>query len=497
MSHLWQALRSGSYYGKLAILVGLLLGVPPLVLFFYPQEARYLPAFLLPMLGSVTLGLVVSIVFRHTGEAVTEWQSPLQRGSLPVLFAWCYGILAGALPFVLGGQLRFSHALFESASGWTTTGLSVVADVTALPHIFLFHRAFMQCCGGLGFILMMALVVQGKQSMNLYSAEGHLDRLRPNLRRTSRVIFLIYCGCHAVGILLYRLFGMALFDAICHTMSALSTAGFTTQAGSIGSYASVPVEMVTTLLMLVGASNFAVLYLLTEGKLRRLFRITEMRVMLGLLVIFVPLCALALFSAYDIGILESLRQALFGVVSIFTTTGYSTMNYAAWPPFAVGLSLLLMIIGGSTGSTAGGIKLARVYYILRITRENIKTRLSPARRVTAPTYVAPQGDSPIDRTLISDTFGFLTCYAGVLIIGTLLLTLTAGCTVEQALFEFASALGTVGVSNGVTNPGMNLGTLLVEMAAMLLGRLELFIVFIGVFTAAREVKHKLFPGRRK
>ncbi len=488
---------SGGVYGKLFLLIGLLAGVPLIIIPFYPSESGYALSFLIPMLCSLAAGFIISVLsVRQKGKGLKrEWQSPLQQGSLPVLFAWCLGFIIGAAPFVIGGQMNFIHALFESVSGWTTTGMTV-ADIPSMPRIFLFHRAFMQYCGGLGFILMMAVFVSGKQYMSLYNAEGHVDRLMPSLRKTSRVTSFLYLGFLAAGSVSYALFGMDFFDAVCHAMSALSTAGFSTQAGSIGHYGSFPIELVTVALMLIGASNFAVLLLLAERKIREMFRVTELRVMLCVVVLFVPLSAMPL-AAEGMGIGESLRQALFGVVTIFSTTGYSTADYALWPPFVVGLLILLMIIGGCSGSTAGGIKMSRLYYLIRITRQSIRKKLSPARMVTVMTYNTSRGKMPIDEALISDTFAFLVCYIGVLISGSLALTLTAGCSLFDALFEFASVFGTVGVSNGLTNANTNTATLIVEIFGMILGRLEMFVVFIGIFSGIRTIEGKYQSIRQK
>ncbi|MCL1848519.1 MAG: hypothetical protein FWF83_02450, partial [Clostridiales bacterium] len=207
--------------------------------------------------------------------------------------------------------------------------------------------------------------------------------------------------------------------------------------------------------------------------------------------VFVPLTAASLGWRYGFGAEKSLINALFGVVSTFTTTGYSTMNYAHWPPFALGLLMLLMLVGGSVGSTAGGVKLLRVYLLIRITRENMRGRLSPARRQTAPVYYRAQGKMPVDDALIRDTVGFTACYMAVVVFGTLLLTLTAGCTLFDAMFEFTSAFGTVGISNGLTNAGASLGSLLVLMAGMILGRLEIFIVFIGLYAGVHLLRQKI------
>ena len=177
----------------------------------------------------------------------------------------------GALPFVLSGLLNPIQAVFEAVSGWTTTGLSVM-DVEATPYIFLFHRGFMQFCGGLGFLMMMIIFVQGKQAMALYSAEGHPDKLLPNIRKTAQTICIMYCGFLVVGVLMYLVCGMNLFDSIIHTMCSLSTGGFSTRADSIGYYDSPAIEAVTIVQMLVGTTNFAALLLLTKGKIMQFIR---------------------------------------------------------------------------------------------------------------------------------------------------------------------------------------------------------------------------------
>ncbi|MDR1669879.1 MAG: TrkH family potassium uptake protein [Oscillospiraceae bacterium] len=481
-------IKKGSDYGTLILLVGLLLGVPMLVLPFYPEEARFLPAFLIPALASAALGFCICLC-TYRREEDDARQQGARRGSSPILFIWLYNFLIGALPFVLAGQLDFLRALFESVSGWTTTGLTVM-DVTVTPRVFLFFRSFMQYCGGVGFVVMIVSVIQGKHSMALYSAEGHQDMLRPSLRRTARVMFAIYGGFLFLGTLSYWAFGMDMFDAVCHAMSALATAGFTTQAGGIGAYGSLPVEIVTVVLMLIGASNFAVLLLLTEGKLRQVFRVTEMRFMFGALAVFVPLMTASFALGSRMGFWESLRHALFGTVAAFSTTGYALSEHTAWPQFAFGLLMILIFIGGSAGSTSGGIKLLRAYFVLRITRENIRKRMSPANKTAAPAYTTVRGKAPIDGALIADTFGFIASYTGILIIGTLLLTLTAGGSVFQAFFEFMSVLGTSGITTGLTHAGTNAPTLIIEMFGMTLGRLEIFVVFFGLLSGVRRLAGK-------
>ncbi|MVB10197.1 Trk system potassium uptake protein TrkG [Caprobacter fermentans] len=474
------------------LLIGLLVAAPLIVLPFYPQDAAYAASFALPSLGSIAAGIIVCLTGKRD-DAEFEWRSSMQRSSLTVLFAWGWGIVFGAFPFVISKQLALVQALFEAVSGWTTTGLSVM-DVSATPHIFLFHRSFMQFCGGLGFVMMMIMLVQDKQSMNLYNAEGHPDKLMPNLKKTAQTICLMYNAFLFIGTAAYVIAGMGLFDAINHTMCALSTGGFSTKLNSIGEYNSFPIEIITVVLMLIGTTNFAVLQLMVTGKWKRAFRVSELKFMFLLLLLFIPITAFSLMNGLHMGLGEGLRHALFDVSSALSTTGYSTMSYTSWPSLAVGVLVLMMLIGGGIGSTAGGIKMSRVYLMLRITTQNIKKRLLPPRSVEASYYTRAQGKTPIDSALISDTTGFVACYLGLFISGTLLLTVTAKCSLVEAMFEFASALGTVGLSIGLTTPATGTGTLVVEMFGMLLGRLEIFIVLIGIYSGVTVLKQKI--GRK-
>ena len=467
-----------SSVGKLMFLIGLFVAAPLLVLPWFPQDSGYTMAFLIPGGGSMLLGLLFCVFAKRDTECANDWRSSVRRSSLTVLFAWAWGVFVGALPFVLGNQLTMVQALFEAVSGWTTTGLSAM-DVSITPLIYLFHRSFMQYCGGLGFIMMMIILISNKQSMNLYSAEGHPDKIMPNIKKTAQAIFIIYNVCLVIGTVAYYIAGMTWFDSLCHSMCSLSTGGFSTKLNSIGEYDSLAIEIITIVLMLIGTTNFAALILLAKGKVRSFFRVSEVKFMFILLAVFIPITALSLADGLEISYLEGLRKSSFDVVSALSTSGYSTMSYAEWPQFAIGVLILMMVIGGGIGSTAGGIKISRVYLCLRLAVTNIRKKLSPSNNVEAPYYVKAQGKAPIDKELAEDTTSFVITYLVIYIFGSLLLTVTADCTLTEAMFDFASSISTVGLSIGITNPMTNDATLIVEMIGMLLGRLEIFIVLIG------------------
>lgn len=480
-------MKDCSNRGRLMVMIGLLVTASLAILPFYPQDMGYAVCFLLPGLFSILAGGLVCVFGKREVYFSSDRLTAQRHSNNTVLFTWFWGIAVGAMPFYLSKQLRLVQALFESVSGWTTTGLSVM-DVTNTSHIFLFYRSFMQYCGGLGFVMMMVMLVSGKRSMDLFNAEGHPDKLMPNLKQTAQTIFEMYLIFLIVGTAAYMVCGMPLFDSLCHAMCSLSTGGFSTKLNSIGEYRSLSVEIVTIVLMLIGTTNFAVLLLLLRGKWRQAMQVSEVRFLFLLLLIFVPLMALSLSSALGMGLGEGLRHGLFNASSALSTTGYATMSYEGWPACTIGLMILLMLIGGGIGSTAGGLKLTRVYLILRMMGQNINKKLLPQRCVDAPTYVKAQGRTKIDGELCSDTVGFVGCYLLLFVAGALLLTLTAGCDLERAMFEFASALGTVGLSIGLTGPMTNNATLIVEMVGMILGRLEIFTVLTGVYYGLHEIK---------
>ncbi len=479
-----------SIFGKLMILIGLVVLTPILLIPFYPEEKYLTWTFLLPGALSIFLGFVHSIIFRNSSEYSSDRLFEYHKSSVIVVFAWLWGFLIGALPFVFSSQLRFVQALFESVSGFTTTGLSVM-DVSKVPKIFLFYRSFMQYCGGLGFVLVMLIIVSGKRSMDLFSAEGHPDKLLPALKKTSRIIFLMYIAFLLIGTLAYCICGMPLFDSINHTMCALSTGGFSTKLNSIGEYKSLSIDLVTVVLMVIGTSNFAVLLLFVKGQWRKLAKVSEMRFFFLILSISTIFCGINLSKSFGWSFGEGLRQALFNTSSALSTTGYSTMAYTDWPQFSIGLMIILMLIGGGIGSTAGGLKLTRVYLLFRFIQMRIKKSISSSRRISVDYYTKAQGKVKIDNDVCIESLGFISLYMILFFIGSLLITLTANSSWTEAMFEFASSIGTVGLSIGLTGPNTNDATLLVEIVGMFVGRLEIFIVVIASYSAIVGVKKAL------
>ena len=258
------------YLGVVLMLIGGIILLPLLVLAAYPGEAVWASCFLVPGVGSVFAGYLFYLLIRGREKL----RLCGRQDALIVVCSWILAILFCSIPFQMTGQYNLNQAVFECTSGWSTTGLSVV-DVEQCPRIFLMFRSIMLFFGGVGLVLVMVSVLSDRHGMRLYSAEGHSDRLLPNLVKSARMIIAIYTGYILSGTFLYMVFGMDWFDALNHSIAALSTGGFSTRAESIGYYNSAAIEAVTIVLMLLGCTNFLAHLYLIRGKFGNFFQYCE------------------------------------------------------------------------------------------------------------------------------------------------------------------------------------------------------------------------------
>lgn len=463
------------YTGLLVIMVGAVILTPLLTLFFYPGDSLFISHFLLSSFGAIVTGIILYYIAGPKNKNVTL---TLEEGGIIVVISWVMAIFFSSLPFVFGLNMSWTHAIFEVVSGWTTTGLSVI-DVSKTPKIYLLWRSIMQMFGGAGLAVIALSSIMPMPGMGLYMAEGRSDQLLPHVHRSTRMIMQIYLGYIFGGSLLYYLAGMNLFDAINHSMAAISTGGFSTVQESIGYWDSLGIELVTIILMFLGTVNFATHYTLIQKKFRIFFRNGEIRLMGILLFISIPLVTfISLYGVYEtIG--ESLRNSTFQLVSALSTTGFSTIDFNFWPIFANLFIIVFMIIGGGTGSTAGGLKQYRVYLIFKSLFWDIKRNFYPRNQVIE-NYVW-RGDDKwyIKSEHIREVANFIFLYLITYIIGVFIF-LASGFKLKESLFEFASALGTVGLSIGITGADAPNLILWTEIFGMILGRLE-FMVIIFAF----------------
>lgn len=468
------------------MIVGGVLLTPLLSLLFYPEDYIYISYFLLTSLISLITG---AFLYYKVGPQTETVSLTLKEGGIIVLLSWLITLFFSAIPFVWGLNMNWTHSIFEVVSGWTTTGLSVM-NVKQTPAIYLLWRSIMQLMGGAGLAVIALSSILPMQGMGLYMAEGRSDQLLPHVQRSTQMIMRIYLGYILGGIFLYYLAGMSLFDSINHSIAAISTGGFSTVQASIGHWNSLSIELVTIVLMFIGTINFATHYALLQGKFTTFFRNGEIRLMGFLLLISIPLVSfIGLNSLYEhLG--KNIRNTIFQLVSALSTTGFSTINFCLWPVFANLFIIIFMLIGGGTGSTAGGIKQFRIYIILKSIYWEIKQHFHPENLVNENYVWRGEDKLYVKSNNVRKIANYIILYLFTYIIGVFIF-IASGFNLRDSLFEFGSALGTVGLSIGITSPDTSGLILWTEIFGMMLGRLEIFIIIFAFTKLFKDTNYYL------
>ncbi len=462
--------------GFYAILFGLTLLVPAALALGYNEPE--LESFLIPAAGSLLMGLSL---WALGGGRPAELST--RDGFLIVALFWTLLSLLGAWPLALSAGLDPVDALFESASGLTTTGATVITGLDELPRSLLFYRQQLQWLGGMGLIVLGVAVLPmlGIGGMQLYRAEvpGPLkeEKLTPRLTSTARALWLLYVGLTAACALGYWLSGMTPFDAVAHSMSTLSTGGFSTHDASLGFYKSAGVEAVAVLFMLLAAINFGVHFsALYHRDLLFYLRDAEARgfLIFSLSVVVVVGLVLRIEGGYgDLSL--SLRDAAFEVVSLVTSTGYATVDFSHWPDFLPVLLIFISFVGGCGGSTAGGMKVMRIMLLAQ-------QGLHEVRRLIHPHAIlrVRLGRRVVDDRLMQSVWGFFAVYMTAFALLSLLM-IHAGLDPTSAFAAVATSMNNLGPGLGevaYTFQTVSDFGKLIAVLAMLLGRLEIFTLLV-------------------
>ncbi len=405
-----------------------------------------------------------------------------------VALMWTAMSLLGAVPFMLSLDLSFAEAVFESASGYTTTGATVLSGLDAMPKSILLYRQELQWLGGIGVIVLSVamLPMLGIGGMQLYRAEvpGPFkdERITPRIARTARRLSALYVAFTAACALCYWLAGMEPFDAIAHGMTTVATAGYSTHDASIAYFDSPLIELVAIVFMLIGGINFSVHFLAWRAMHFRLYgRDTQTRVFLLASAGLTAFTAVVLYAtdAYD-GPIEALRYAAFQVVSTVSTTGFTTANFALWPLALPVLMIFASFVGGCAGSTSGGLKVIRVVILAKQAGVHLRRLIHP--RSMNPVRVDGR---IVSDSIIDGIWGFFTVYVAVFAVLMVVLMLdgvdqiTAFGAVSTTLNNLGPGLGDV----AVTFAGMSEPATLLMAFSMILGRLEIF-TFLVLLTPA-------------
>lgn len=430
----------------------------------------------------VTGGIIVGL----TANAKKEIGK--REGFIIVSMVWIVFSFFGSLPYIFSNSIpSFTNAFFETMSGFTTTGSSILNDIEALPHGILFWRSITQWLGGMGIIVLSLAIlpVFGIGGMQLFMAEvpgPTPDKISPRIKQTAKTLWKIYIVFTAVETLLLWIGGMTFFDAICHSFTTMATGGFSTKQASIAHWSSPFIQYVIVIFMFLAGTNFTLSYFAIKGKFSTVFKDEEFKYY-GLFTLgFTVLIALGLLASNQMGIEKAFRDSLFQVVSIITTTGYATADYLNWVPVLTMLIFTLFFFGGSAGSTGGGIKIMRIVVLL-------KNGYYELKRLVHPKAIIPVrfNNHSVDPKIVTNVLAFFIIYLVIFGVSTVIFTLIEP-DIESSMGAVATCLGNIGPGLGSVGPADNffhikpVGKWFLSFL-MLLGRLELFTVLV-LFSAS-------------
>ena len=469
--------------GRVVLLEAAFLVLPMAVSLLYGERCAV--SFGLTILVALAVGFLLTFLCRGS-----HGTSSIKDGFMIVALTWIMLSAIGALPFVFSREIpSYVDAFFETVSGFTTTGATILTDVEALSRGMIFWRSFTHWIGGMGILVFVVMLMKTTdRSINILKAEmpgPTVDKLAPKSRDTARILYLLYISLTVLETVLLLLGGMGLFDSVVHSLSTAGTGGFGAYNASAANF-SPYIQWVLTVFMLLFGVNFNLYYLLLLGRVRDIFRNTEFKVYLGIIAAAVTIITVDILPLYQ-NFSTSLRQASFQVAAIMSTTGFVTADFTVWSPLSKTLLLLLMFLGGCAGSTAGGLKLSRIIILCKMARRELRRTLRP--RVVD---VIKMDGHRLEEQTAHSVAVYFALY--MLCIGALLVALSfSPFDLETNLFSSVSCFNNVGPAFGMAGPVGNYSLYqpvlkLLLCVGMLLGRLEIYPMLLLFVPAAWRKK---------
>ena len=465
--------------GRVVLLEAAFLVLPMAVSLLYGERCAV--SFGLTILVALAVGFLLTFLCRGS-----HGTSSIKDGFMIVALTWIMLSAIGALPFVFSREIpSYVDAFFETVSGFTTTGATILTDVEALSRGMIFWRSFTHWIGGMGILVFVVMLMKTTdRSINILKAEmpgPTVDKLAPKSRDTARILYLLYISLTVLETVLLLLGGMGLFDSVVHSLSTAGTGGFGAYNASAANF-SPYIQWVLTVFMLLFGVNFNLYYLLLLGRVRDIFRNTEFKVYLGIIAAAVTIITVDILPLYQ-SFSTSLRQASFQVAAIMSTTGFVTADFTVWSPLSKTLLLLLMFLGGCAGSTAGGLNLSRIIILCKMARRELRRTLRP--RVVD---VIKMDGHRLEEQTAHSVAVYFALY--MLCIGALLVALSfSPFDMETNLFSSVSCFNNVGPAFGMAGPVGNYSLYqpvlkLLLCVGMLLGRLEIYPMLLLFVPAA-------------
>ena len=470
-------------YRVILNVLGLLLGFNALFMALcIPASFYYNYDDVVPMFFSTTatggLGMMIWVLTRSKGKPNIR----KREGFLIVTLGWVVMALSGTFPYIMSGSVvSFTDAFFETMSGYTTTGASVINDLDLIPRDILLWRSMTQWIGGMGIIVLAVAILPmlGIGGMQLFVAESpglKPDKLAPKIRDTAKRLWLVYVGLTALELVLLKLAGMSWYDAVNHALTTMATGGFSTYNSSAAEF-SPSIQYIIIVFMFLAGTSFTLTYFGLTGQVKKMLQNEEFRFYSGIIALVSAVSTIIVFSTMDGSMEKAFRDSLFMVVSLITSTGFVSADYTSWTPFLTIVFFMLLFIGGSAGSTAGGVKVVRHIILFKNSFLELKRQLHPSAII--PVRLNKRA---IDQSITYNVVAFIMMYILIFAIGAIIMT-TLGVDFDTALGSVATSLGNVGPGIGDVGPVDNFawlssGAKWFLSILMLIGRLELFTVLI-------------------
>lgn len=456
--------------GQIIKLEAVLLVLPLAVSIIYCERCAL--SFLITALASLFVGFAVTLISKPGNRLIYA-----KEGFVIVALAWLALSAIGAVPFVLSGEVRsYADAFFETVSGFTTTGASVLTDIEGMSHGLLFWRSFTHWVGGMGVLVFIMAIIPSvcDRSIHILRAEMPgpvMGKLVPKLKQTAKILYLIYIVMTVLEMILLLCGGMSLFDSALHSFATAGTGGFGIKGDSIASYSPYLQWVIAAFMFLFGI-NFNIYYLLLVRRFRSVLKSTETWCYIAICLISVSIITGNIYSIYG-NLPDSVRASAFQVASLVTTTGFSTADFNLWPGLSKGILLILMFIGGCAGSTAGGLKVSRVVMMIKMIRREFMKMIHP-RSVSA---VRIEGKK-VDDTTLNGVNVYFALYM-VIYFAVFLLLCLEPFDFETNFTAVAACYNNIGPGFGAVGPmgsfsGYSAFSKIVLSATMLLGRLEIY-----------------------
>lgn len=463
-----------SMVGKVVLLEAALM-VPALITSVVYKEAC-IADFAVAIGVSLAVGCLLTFAFKPSSNVIFA-----KEGFVIVALSWLALSAIGALPFYFSREIpSYIDAFFETASGFTTTGASILTDIESMSRGLLFWRSFTHWLGGMGVLVFVMAVVNNlsDRSIHILRAESPgpvVGKMVPKMKETTRILYIIYIALTLLNIVMLLIGGMPLFESIVHAFGTAGTGGFGVKADSFGSY-SPYLQWVTTVFMLLFGINFNIYYLLLIKKWKIAFKSGELWFYLSMVMVAVTLVCINVYPLFD-SVGEALRHSAFQVATVVSTTGYATVDFNQWPAFSKTLLLMLMFIGACAGSTAGGFKCARVVILIKKIRRETKKLLHP-RSVNAMRF---EGKA-VHNQVVSSVSAYLTVYIVIFCAVTLIISLD-GFDIETNISAATACFNNIGPGLSAVGPAANYSgfspfSKLILSMAMLLGRLEIYPILL-------------------